>query len=313
MDSPGAGLLRQHFRKKYNDNYSEAAFRKKFGVSVSAVADIRQKYSAVLPTDAGPLLDTLAYYHSYPDDISQLALNLGTNARSLRFNAEAVLELFADHVNEITWDSNMHYPVASRGILAGVAFATDATLGIWPKYPIGHPKYERLFSPKHEHHGKKAISATPLLGGCFSYWPRSLSDGVDADVTLYRDHIRPLVHGKLIKFYDEADEVVERLRILGIADKGFEGEDTLLSPHKGRGLTELQSIFNHYLNCPRAKVENSYGRLKNNFTFWRKVYRTGWDEERYDNASWLSAQMTEVDAYYHPIRRDVLSEMEQFI
>jgi len=135
---------------------------------------------------------------------------------------------------------------------------------------------------------------------------------VSADVTLYRENIKPLVAGKVIRI-DEEQQPIRRIELTGLGDKGFDGEETLLTPHKGRGLSELQSIFNAYINQPRTKVENSYSRLKSNFNFWGETYRTSSDEPRYDRMCWFSAQLTEIDSYYRPIRREILSEMEQFL
>jgi len=308
--APDSDLVRHiqaQFTAKCNIPYTKRAFTAKFGICVEAVADLSAAYAQILPNTVSPLLHALAYYHAYPRDRQSLAAGLGTNVVTIRQDSALILDLSWRHFDEIHWESMLQYPVPTRGALAGVAFTVDATLGLFPTAQFGHKNYERLRSEKHKLHGKKAISATPLLGGCFNYWPRHLANGVEADVTLYRTFIKPLVKDKKLRFADRT------LPLLGLGDKGFDGEETLLSPHKGRSISELHQIFNHYVNQPRQKVENSYHRRKSNFQARKQPYRTPNDEERYDEAAWFSAQCTEIDCYYRPLRRTILSEIERFL
>ena len=70
-------------------------------------------------------------------------------------------------------------------------------------------------------HMKKALSATPALGGGFCFWQKELLVGKDADVTAYGD--------SALKEYVKRNPIVlklpsgvlKSLNLQGLGDKGF--------------------------------------------------------------------------------------------
>src|SRR5689334_8342452 len=70
---------------------------------------------------------------------------------------------------------------------AGVGFSTDTTtVAQLPKPAFGTPEYEGDYCHKHKIHLKKALTATPLLGGGFCSWQRELKGGSVHDVNMYQ-------------------------------------------------------------------------------------------------------------------------------
>ena len=68
------------------------------------------------------------------------------------------------------------------------------------------------------------------------------------DVVLYNEGL-----GKIVSDWE-----------YGVGDKGYEGQDRVLSPWKGKKevLSKEKKIWNFIINSNRARVENAFSRLK---------------------------------------------------
>jgi len=90
-------------------------------------------------------------------------------------------------------------------------------------------------------------------------WFTTPDPGSTHDLTIFRE-------GELLSLLPPRERV--------LADKAYVGEPRVITPYKGKILTEVQEAFNSKVNRERIVVEQSFGRLKD-FSCLQSRWRHG--------------------------------------
>lgn len=93
-----------------------------------------------------------------------------------------------------------------------------------------------------------------------------------------------------------SDHLIGNEKLIG--DKGYIGSELIITPHRGRNLTEDQKEFNSVINKSRALIERSFGRLKI-FGILVKPYRN--DINSHEMIFDICLNLTNINIFYHPL------------
>jgi len=64
-----------------------------------------------------------------------------------------------------------------------------------------------------------------------------------------------------------------------IGDKGYAGHESIITPYKGRNISEDEKHFNRVIGSARVIIEHSFGRLKN-FNILNHPFRNNLDDHQ---------------------------------
>ena len=115
---------------------------------------------------------------------------------------------------------------------------------------------------------------------------------------VWRTHAFPgSVHD--IKIFQDgglSDELLASERLIG--DKGYIGSDLIITPYRGRNLTEEQKDFNTSINKSRVLIERSFGRLKS-FGILSKPFRNHLD--KHEIVFDICLNLTNINIIFQPL------------
>lgn len=275
----------------YFGKYSVRLWGTVFAISLEATQELANLYCpgqlSVLQ-----LLTLLHWLSEYPtwDRMSQV---WKADPKTLRDHINSSLLALYDNLSEIDWERRLEVPTFHRGPFVGVTFLVDVTIVPLPGFSGGSddPNWKSFYSAKHKLHCWKYTGIISALGGFFVYFSEVGFPGS--------------VHDKNMWDLENLSSALNQGEY-GLADKGYEGVDKLLTPWKGKELDDARKSWNFIIENLRAKVENAFSRLK-----LFKILSTGYRGERGDVhlIANVCVQLVNLNLEYHPLRREKPHEM----
>ncbi len=263
----------EHYFGAYNDR----TWRSLFGVSKDTICYVWENIQPVA-FERKHLLMALNYLKLYElTDVAHLRWQVAE--KTWRKYVWKVLHHLAAKLNTIPWNDRTSLPS-----LFGHCYAVvDVTLAP-VQVDMKDREWQGLFwSVKHKMHGLKYEIIVSVNDGRI-LWIGGPVGGRIHDITLLR-----------------WEGILDDLSFLEylLGDKGYEGEQSIWVPFKGKDLDDFELQWNHFINSFRVIVENVIARLKK-FGFLQRKWKN--DIMLHETAFKVAANLINIEFLVSPVR-----------